>query len=47
MLCGFLPFEDENVEVLYKNITDGVYELPEFLSSSSKDLISLILNTDP
>ncbi len=39
MLCGFLPFEDEEVEVLYKNITNGVFELPDFLSSSAKDII--------
>ena len=39
MLCGFLPFEDENIEILYKNITDGIFDLPDFLSNSAKNLI--------
>jgi len=47
MLCGYLPFEDDNTNILYKKILKGVFELPDFLSRSAKDLITKILNTDP
>ena len=43
MLCGFLPFEDANTSKLYKKILAGTYDLPNFLSSDSKDLLKGIL----
>ena len=39
MLCGYLPFEDENTEKLYKKIMDGEYEIPDFISPLSRGLI--------
>jgi 5'-AMP-activated protein kinase catalytic alpha subunit len=47
MVCGYLPFEDNNNEVLYKKITDGKFTLPNFLSDQCKDLVRRILTTNP
>lgn len=47
MLCGFLPFENEDVSVLYKKITKGEYNIPNNLSRDAKDLIKQILNINP
>ena len=47
MLCGYLPFEGENNNLLFQNILNCEPEFPEFLSELSKDIISQILNPDP
>ena len=47
MLCGFLPFNDEKNDILYKKIVKGEFFLPKFLSQNAKDLISKILSVDP
>jgi 5'-AMP-activated protein kinase catalytic alpha subunit len=47
MVCGYLPFDEKNNDVLYKKILDGRYTLPKFLSYTLKDLIRKILVTDP
>ncbi|KIY64182.1 Pkinase-domain-containing protein [Cylindrobasidium torrendii FP15055 ss-10] len=47
MLCGRLPFEDENVQTLFSKIMHGHYSMPSFLSSQAKDLISSMLAVDP
>ena len=47
MLCGYLPFEGENNNLLFQNILNCDPEFPEFLSELSKDIISQILNPDP
>ncbi|KDQ11188.1 hypothetical protein BOTBODRAFT_35489 [Botryobasidium botryosum FD-172 SS1] len=47
MLCGRLPFEDENVPTLFHKITGGVYHLPNYLSHDAKYLISGMLAVDP
>jgi 5'-AMP-activated protein kinase catalytic alpha subunit len=47
MLCGYLPFEEENNEKLYKKITEGKFKTPSFLSDSAKDFLHRILNVDP
>lgn len=47
MICGYLPFEDNNNDVLYQKITDGKFSIPRFVSEPAKDLIRCILNTDP
>lgn len=47
MSCGYLPFEDPNTNKLYKKILNCDYLIPGFISSSCKDLIKRILNTDP
>ncbi|KMR04594.1 maternal embryonic leucine zipper kinase [Lasius niger] len=47
LLCGFLPFDDNNLENLYKKILSGKYEEPYWLSNESKALIKSMLQTDP
>ncbi|XP_045152602.1 maternal embryonic leucine zipper kinase isoform X2 [Echinops telfairi] len=47
LLCGFLPFDDENVMALYKKIMRGKYEIPNWLSPSSIALLQQMLQVDP
>ena len=47
MVCGFLPFEDDNQNILFGKIAKGLFSLPSFLSASCKDLLKKILVTDP
>jgi len=47
LLCGFLPFDDENISSLYKKIQSGVYEKPTWLSKGSLELLQAMLQTDP
>jgi 5'-AMP-activated protein kinase catalytic alpha subunit len=47
MLCGYLPFDDDNIKRLYKKITSGDYIIPKFLSPLARDLLKNILNIDP
>nr|UXY87106.1 kin/snf1 [Cryptomonas sp.] len=47
LLCGSLPFDDENIPNLFKKIKSGIYLLPCYLSDSSRDLISKMLVTNP
>ena len=32
LLCGSLPFDDENIPNLFKKIKGGIYNLPSHLS---------------
>jgi len=47
MLCGYLPFEDEDNEALYKKITAGKFKTPKYLSDCCKDFLYKILNVNP
>lgn len=47
MLCGFLPFEDDNNDKLYEKILIGKFEIPPFVSDNAKDLIRRILVVNP
>ena len=47
MLCGYLPFENMNNNMLFKKILECKVKFPEYLSKESKDLISKILVKDP
>lgn len=47
MVCGYLPFEDQDTSKLYKKILAGDFDIPSFVSKGAKDLIQKILNTDP
>ncbi|KAJ3132961.1 hypothetical protein HDU90_006497 [Geranomyces variabilis] len=43
LLCGYLPFDDDNEATLRQKILDLDYELPEFLAPETKDLIQQML----
>ncbi|ETW86711.1 hypothetical protein HETIRDRAFT_306858 [Heterobasidion irregulare TC 32-1] len=47
MLCGRLPFEDDDVQTLFTKISQGTYHMPSFLSSEAKTLINGMLAVDP
>nr|GMC71996.1 SNF1-related protein kinase catalytic subunit alpha KIN10-like [Ipomoea batatas] len=47
LLCGTLPFDDENIPNLFKKIKGGLYTLPSHLSAGARDLIPRMLVVDP
>ncbi|XP_781767.3 maternal embryonic leucine zipper kinase [Strongylocentrotus purpuratus] len=47
LLCGFLPFDDDNVSLLYRKILSGVYEEPPWLSVETKELLRHMLQVNP
>ncbi|QDZ19798.1 serine/threonine protein kinase [Chloropicon primus] len=47
LLCGSLPFDDENIPNLFRKIKNGLFNLPNHLSPHSRDLISKMLTVDP
>jgi len=44
LLCGFLPFDDENIGTLYKKIQEGIYEKPSWLSEDSLFMLKKVSN---
>ena len=47
VLCGYLPFEGDNVRAITNKINKGLGELPDHLSEQSKDLIKKMLTVEP
>nr|XP_029118485.1 SNF1-related protein kinase catalytic subunit alpha KIN10 isoform X1 [Elaeis guineensis] len=47
LLCGRLPFDDENIPNLHEKIKAGMYTFPLGPCASAKDLISRMLVVDP
>ncbi|KAJ3092186.1 MAP/microtubule affinity-regulating kinase 4 [Quaeritorhiza haematococci] len=47
LLCGHLPFDDDNMKELYKKIAGGVYTVPDYLMPSARHLISRLITVDP
>jgi 5'-AMP-activated protein kinase catalytic alpha subunit len=47
LLCGYLPFDDNDTQKLYRKIMRGEFSIPSSVSPSAKDLIKKILNTNP
>ncbi|XP_064032673.1 maternal embryonic leucine zipper kinase [Pogoniulus pusillus] len=47
LLCGFLPFDDDNVMGVYRKIMRGKYTVPKWLSPSSALLLNQMLQVDP
>jgi maternal embryonic leucine zipper kinase len=47
LLCGFLPFDDDNIAYLYKKIQSGKYETPKWLSQESISILQDLLQVDP
>lgn len=47
LLCGSLPFDDENIPNLFKKIKGGIFHLPTHLSPGARDIIPRMLLVDP
>jgi 5'-AMP-activated protein kinase, catalytic alpha subunit len=47
ILCGSLPFDDENIRNLFRKIKGGVYTMPSYISDRARDLIRRMLVVDP
>ncbi|XP_047314748.1 SNF1-related protein kinase catalytic subunit alpha KIN10-like [Impatiens glandulifera] len=47
LLCGTLPFDDENIPNLFKKIKSGIYTLPSHLSPGARELIPRMLVVNP
>ncbi|WOK92831.1 SNF1-related protein kinase catalytic subunit alpha KIN10 isoform X1 [Canna indica] len=48
LLCGTLPFDDENIPNLFRKIKAGMYNtLPSHLSALARNLIPRMLHVDP
>ena len=47
MLCGYLPFEDKDNDILFEKILECKLSFPKYVSRTAKDLIEKILVTDP
>ncbi|TNJ30452.1 Kinase, CAMK CAMKL [Giardia muris] len=47
MLCGYLPFDHDNTESLYKKIIAGVFQIPSHVSPPAADLLRKILVVNP
>ncbi|KAI9106189.1 kinase-like domain-containing protein [Phlyctochytrium arcticum] len=43
LLCGYLPFDDDNESTVRRKILNLDYDLPDFLSETTKDLIQRML----
>lgn len=47
LLCGHLPFDDDNMKELYKKIASGQYTCPEYIMPNARHLISRLITVDP
>lgn len=47
MVCGYLPFQDDDTPKLYRKILNGEYSLPSSLSPELQDFLRRILTVDP
>ena len=47
MLCGYLPFEDKDNDILFEKILECKLVFPKYVKKLSRDLMERILVTDP
>ena len=47
MVCGSLPFDDDQLAILFQKIKDGRYFMPTYVSDDVKDLINRMLQPNP
>uniref|UniRef100_A0A3P8XR28 Maternal embryonic leucine zipper kinase n=1 Tax=Esox lucius TaxID=8010 RepID=A0A3P8XR28_ESOLU len=47
LLCGYLPFDDDNCMALYRKITKGVFDNPRWLSPGSILLLNQMMQVNP
>eukprot|EP00163_Fabomonas_tropica_P029043 TRINITY_DN609_c0_g1_i1.p1 TRINITY_DN609_c0_g1~~TRINITY_DN609_c0_g1_i1.p1 ORF type:complete len:515 (+),score=126.37 TRINITY_DN609_c0_g1_i1:139-1683(+) len=46
IVTGMLPFQDDNIAVLYRKIKSGKYYCPDYVSRDCKDLIGAMLTVE-
>ena len=47
MLVGIPPFYNDNINILYKNISQGNLKIPNYLSKSAKNILLKMLHKEP
>ena len=47
MLCGYLPFEDKDNDILFEKILECKLIFPKYIKKDAKDLMQKILVTEP
>ncbi|KAL1229228.1 Maternal embryonic leucine zipper kinase [Trichinella pseudospiralis] len=47
LLCGCLPFDDDNITAMYRKIQSGQYKEPTDVSSNAVNLLRCMLQKDP
>ena len=47
MICGYLPFEENETALLYQKILKGYYEIPSFLTIEAVKIIKGLLTVNP
>lgn len=47
MICGYLPFEEQETALLYQKILKGYYEIPSFLSLDAVRILKGLLEVNP
>ncbi|KAJ4809455.1 CBL-interacting Serine/Threonine-kinase [Rhynchospora pubera] len=47
LLAGFLPFDDQNLPLMYKKIQKREYDFPSWFSPTARRLISKLLDPNP
>lgn len=47
LLCGYLPFDDQNITALYTKIKLGYFKMPAYIGQQTADLLGSILQVDP
>ncbi|XP_048589644.1 maternal embryonic leucine zipper kinase isoform X2 [Nematostella vectensis] len=47
LVCGFLPFDDDNTYKLYRLIQKGEYEIPSWLSQGTVAILGQLLQVSP
>ncbi|KAK4777925.1 hypothetical protein SAY87_018112 [Trapa incisa] len=47
LLAGFLPFQDDNIMVMYRKIYRGDFKCPPWFSSEARRLITKLLDPNP
>ena len=47
MLVGIPPFYNDNINILYKNISQGKLKIPNYLSKAAKSILLRMLHKEP
>jgi serine/threonine protein kinase len=47
LLTGRLPFDDDNIRSLLQKVKIGVFEMPDEIKGSARDLLKGMLEKDP